>query len=124
MDKADEYFKRLRRRAPEPLLRNTSGTIRFDLTDGDAAETWHVTINRGAFAVSRKKADADAVVRCERAVFERLASGELNTMAAALRGLVVPEGDLGLVLSMSRIFRGAPDARSDAPAAGYAKRAS
>jgi putative sterol carrier protein len=121
-DATAEFFSKLRRRGHQPLLRNASGAVRLDLTNGDRIETWYVTIKNGNVVVSRKKGSADAVVTCDKAVFESMTSGELNTMAAALRGLVGAEGDLGLVLSFARLFSGAPDARAGAPSAGYAKR--
>jgi putative sterol carrier protein len=118
----NDFFKDLRRRHHEPLLRNASGTLRFDLANAEGTETWYVTLKKGDITVSHKKAEADAVVTCDKSVFESMTSGELNAMAAALRGLVVARGDLGLVLTVARLFHGAPDTRSGAPAAGYAKR--
>jgi putative sterol carrier protein len=120
----NDFFNSLRRRHHEPLLHNASGTVRFDLANGKDTETWYLTLRKGDITVSHKKAEADAVVTCDKAVFESMASGELNAMAAALRGVVVARGNLGLVLNVARLFPGAPDTRAGAPAAGHAKRMS
>jgi putative sterol carrier protein len=122
MDTTKDFFNNLRRSGHQPLLRNTSGSVRFDLADGGRVESWYLTVRRGSIAVSHKKTDADAVVSCDKALFDRMIRGEVNAMAATLRGLIVPQGDLGLVLSLARLFRGAADARHAGPAAGYAKR--
>jgi hypothetical protein len=37
--------------------------------------------------------------------------GKANAMAATLRGVIVPEGDLGLVISFQRLFPGPPASR-------------
>jgi len=121
-DVTTDFFNTLRRRGHEPFLRNTTGTVRFDLSDGDRVENWYLTIKSGNIAVSNKKADADAVVSCDRALMNGMLLGEINAMAAALRGVLVPRGDLGLVLSVGRLFGGAHDARPGAEAAGYAQR--
>jgi putative sterol carrier protein len=121
MDATRDFFNSLNRRGPEPLLRKASGSVRFDLADGDSVESWYLAVKDGSIAVSHRKAEADAVVSCDKALFDRMIRGEVNAMAAALRGLIVPQGDLGLVLSVARLFRGATDARPAVPAAGYAK---
>jgi putative sterol carrier protein len=124
MDATKDFFNNLRRSGHQPLLRKTSGSVRFDLADGDGVESWYLTVKRGSIAVSHKKTEADAVVSCDKALFNRMIRGEANAMAAALRGLIVAQGDLGLVLSVARLFRGATDARPAVPTAGYAKRQS
>ena len=121
-DVTTDFFNTLRRRGHEPFLRNTTGTVRFDLSDGDRVENWYLTIKAGDIAVTHKKAAADAVVSCDRALMNGMLLGEINAMAAALRGVLVPRGDLGLVLSVARLFGGAHDARPGAEAAGYAQR--
>jgi putative sterol carrier protein len=122
MDTTSDFFNNLRRSGHQPLLRNTSGSVRFDLADGGRVESWYLTVRRGSIAVSHKQTDADAVVSCDKALFDRMIRGEVNAMAATLRGLIIAEGDLGLVLSLARLFRGAADALPAGPAAGYAKR--
>jgi len=115
------FFDALAKRGHEPLLQSASGTLRFDLVDGKAVEHWSVAVKKGDVSVSHKEAKADAVVRLDRDLFDRIVTGRENAMAAALRGVLVPEGDLGLVMSFQRLFPGPPTARGAAPAAKRGK---
>ncbi len=97
---------------PQPLLGNRSGTLRFEITDdGDVTYTY-VSIDRGTIEVSRKKGRADAVLRIDRALAADLVTGRANAMAAVLRGVVDPEGDLGLLIAFQRLFPGPPPKRA------------
>ena len=51
----NDFFNGLRRRRHEPLLRNASGTLRFDLANGEDTETWYLTLRKGDITVSHKK---------------------------------------------------------------------
>ena len=105
-DPVGEFFSGLAERGREPLLQNVSGTLRFDLVDGERVEHWYVTIKNGGIAVSRSNAEADAVVRTIRVLFEGMTAGRVNAMAAVLRGALVPRGNLALVVSFQRLFPG------------------
>ena len=107
-DATEKFFESLATRGREDLLQGSSGTLRFDLADGRAVEHWTVTIESGDVSVSRAKAKADAVVRVDRDFFDGIVSGRENAMAAMLRGVLVPEGDLGLVMSFQRLLPGPP----------------
>jgi putative sterol carrier protein len=120
-DATTTFFDTLAERGHEPLLRSTSGTLRFDLRDGNRLERWHVNVSKGDVAVSRRNAKADAVVRVDKVLFDRIAAGSVNPMAAFLRGVVGAEGDLKLVIMFNRLFPGPPRSRK-APAAGWAGR--
>jgi putative sterol carrier protein len=50
-------------------------------------------MDRGTVAVSRRQGRADCVIRADREVFEKLVTGQLNMLTAALRGLFRMEGD-------------------------------
>ena len=100
------FFDDVAQRGREPLLKSASGTIRFDVVDGGRVEHWRVTIEDGDVAVSRAKSRADAVVRVDKAMSDKLVSGRMNAMAAVLRGDLVPEGDLHLLLLFQRLFPG------------------
>jgi len=121
-DPTSDFFADLAARGQVPMLRSTTGTLRFDLEDGGRVEHWHVTIKRGAVEVTHDEDDADCEVRASKELFDRLASGTANAMAAALRGLVLAVGDLSLVISFQRLFPG-PPADSHREQAGYARRA-
>ena len=100
------FFDDLAGRGREPLLKNTSGTIRFDLLVGKRVEHWSVTIDEGDVEVSHSRARADAVVRLKRSTLDGMVSGRVNAMAAVLRGELVPEGNLSLVILFQRVFPG------------------
>jgi putative sterol carrier protein len=102
----DLFFDDLSQRGREPLLRRVSGTIRFDLGTGKGAEHRYVTVKKGKVSVSRKKGPADAVVQADESLFEDIAAGKANAMAAVLRGIMVVEGDLGLMMTFQRLFPG------------------
>ncbi|MCG2620672.1 SCP2 sterol-binding domain-containing protein [Arthrobacter sp. I2-34] len=113
---AATFFEDLGRRGSEPLLRKVSGRIRFDLVDGAATESWHLTVDQGELTVARGSAPADCIIRGERSVFQELVGGRRNLMAAVLRGAVVCHGDLELLLAIQRIFPAPPPGWD--PAAG------
>jgi putative sterol carrier protein len=110
-DATSEFFRELERRGYEPLLRTASGSVRFDLEREDHhIDHWRVTVKAGEISLSHATRRADAVVRADRAVFERIVSGEANAMAALLRGELIADGDLELVMLMQRLLPGPPSA--------------
>jgi putative sterol carrier protein len=93
---------------------STQGTLRFELEGDEGEEHWFIAIKKGDLAVSRQRRKADCRVRVERRLFNRIASGEVNAMAAALRGAVAIEGDPALLMLFQRLFPGPPaDAKRD-----------
>jgi hypothetical protein len=116
-DAAGAFFDQLAKRGHEPLLATTSGTLRFDLVEGRRVDHWHVTLSKGDVTVSHKNVGADAVVRTDRALFDGMVTGRVNAMAATLRGVLVPQGDLGLILMFQRLFPGPPRSRRTAKSA-------
>ena len=121
-DATAEFFARLAERGGEPLFKSASGTLRFDLADGKRIEHWHVALTNGDVAVSNKNTRADAVVRVDKELFQGMVAGRVNAMAATLRGVLVPEGDLGLVVLFQRLFPGPPRPRAGRPRAGAKRR--
>jgi putative sterol carrier protein len=110
-DSTAEFFDELTRRGHEPLLEKTSGTIRVDLRDGKKTERWLITIRKGALAVTRQNAPVDCVISADRALFDEIASGKTNAVAAMLRGAIGVEGDVPLLVSFQRLLPGPPRAR-------------
>lgn len=110
-DATAEFFEELGRRGHEPLLDKATGTLRFDLRRGKRIGRWLITIDKGDVTVSHKNAKADCVVRAEGGLFDRIASGRENAMAAVLRGAIDLEGNQGLLLPFQRLFPG-PSRRS------------
>ena len=107
----DDFFTRLRHREHEPILARVTGAIRFDLA-GTRTEHWMVGVDHGSLTVSRGTGMADCVVHATASLFERIVSGQENTIAALLRGAVIAEGDLDLLVRFQRIF---PGPSGDAP---------
>jgi hypothetical protein len=115
-DATSAFFADLAGRGHEPLLASSTGTLRFDLVSGRRVEHWFVSVKKGDLAVSNKESRADATVRLDRTLFDRMVTGRANAMAATLRGVLVPEGDLGLVILFQRLFPGPPASRRRAHA--------
>ena len=105
-DPTSEFFDELGRREHEPLLKQTSGTLRFDLRDGKRTDRWLVDVKKGDVAVSRRNVRADCVVTADRALFDDVASGKTNAMAAMLRGAMGVEGDVQLLVPFQRLLPG------------------
>jgi len=99
-----EFFDELGSRGHEPMLEKTTGTVRFDLTNGKRTERWFVSIDKGDISVSHRNAAADCTVRARKDVFEGVATGEVNAMASVLRGTIAVEGDTLLVVLFQRLF--------------------
>ncbi len=116
-----EFFAFVANRSPEPLIRNVTGTIRFDLADGSNTEHWLLTFNKGEVGVANRKAPANSVVRADRAVFDEIAAGTKNAFAAFLRGAVVVEGDMELVVHFFRLLPAPPRADRTEKAARRSK---
>jgi putative sterol carrier protein len=111
-DSTAEFFHGLARRGHEPLWEKGTGTVRFDLVDGTRIERWLVTLDRGDVSVARKNAAADCVVRAERTLFDAMASGGVNGMAAYLRGELTLDGDAELLVLIQRILPGPANRRT------------
>jgi putative sterol carrier protein len=105
-DPTAEFFEELGTRGSEPLLRRTTGTVRFDLSSGKRTERWLVAITTGDLAVSRRNLRADCVVSTDRALFDDIVTGKTHAVAAALRDELRIEGDVRLVVAFQRLFPG------------------
>jgi hypothetical protein len=107
-DATAEFFERLGRQGHEPLLERTSGTLRFDIRRGRSTERWFVAVARGDVEVSHAAAGADCTVRAGGELFDGIASGGVNAMAALLRGALLVEGDQRLLVRFQRLFPDPP----------------
>ena len=105
-DSIAEFFQRLGQRGKEPLLTRAEGTVRFEIADGRKIDRWLVAVDRGEVAVSHKGGVADGVVAGPKALFDRIASGKANSMAALLRGEIMIVGDYTLFVLFQRLFPG------------------
>lgn len=87
------------------------GTVRLDAREDGYTEHWYLTVADQYVHVSRSSDDAELVVRADREVFDRLASGRLHPATALIRNDVTAQGDLRLFVLLRRIFPGPPGAR-------------
>lgn len=110
-----ELFTSIGRRGHENLLEKVSGTMRFDLENDHTVEHWHLAINQGDVSVTREAQPADCVVRADHGLFERMAMGEENPIAAALRNRISVEGNLRMLVLFGRLLPGPPNARHPRP---------
>jgi putative sterol carrier protein len=104
------FFEDLGSRGHIPVLAKVSGTLRFEIVDVEPTERWLVTVKDGDVTVeSGIGTDTPTcIVRGTRAVLEGVARGELNAMAAVLRGELIIEGDLQILMIVQRVFPGPP----------------
>ena len=90
------------------VIEHFGGGPRYETLAALPREIWFVSVSDGKIAVSRANADADCVVRTSRELFDGIASGEVNAMAALLRDELTAEGDLELLMLVQRLFPGPP----------------
>lgn len=107
-DAITEFFDELASRGHEPLLQRGTGTIRFDVRDGEEIDRWRVSMMGETIEVKHGGGSADCVVRAERALFSRIVSGRTNAMAAMLRGVLTVEGDAVSLVLFQRLFPSPP----------------
>jgi putative sterol carrier protein len=105
-DATTEFFSALEARQHEPLLEKAQGTMRFDLASGKRTTRWLVEIDNGDLSISHRNAKADCVVRAKKSLFDGIATGQQNAMAAVLRGEVGIEGDRTLMVRFQKLFPG------------------
>ena len=111
IDPTVRFFAELAERAHEPLLRKATGRFRFDVVDGRRTRRWLVTVEGGNLAVTPGGGEANCIVRADRAVFDKLANGRLNAVAAVLRGDLEVSGDWRLLVLIQRLFPGPRSSR-------------
>jgi putative sterol carrier protein len=121
-DATTDFFEELAARGHEPRLARATGTVRFDLSNGKRTAHWVVTIKKGDLTLSQRNARADCVFRADRGVFDRVVKGELNAMAALVRGVMDVDGDPELLVLFQRLFPGPPGATGRPPGSPSARR--
>jgi len=102
------FFAGLQDRGYEPILKGDSGTLRFDLSRQSGLDHWYVTVAHGNITVSHGRGRADTTVKADGELFDRIAQGTANAVAEQLRGVLVVQGDLHLLMVFQRLFPGPP----------------
>ncbi len=92
-------------------LADVEGRLRFDLHDGDRVERWFVTVHYGQVTVGPEDGEPDCVVDVDRELFNRMAAGQANAMAALLRADVTVIGEVRLLVLLERLLPGPAGAR-------------
>jgi hypothetical protein len=110
-DPTAEFFDTLADRRHERLLAQVVGTVCIELADERRTEHWFLEISHGDVSVSRDARAADLVMRTDRGLFDKIVTGETNTLAAWLRSQVIYEGSSRLARFFERLFPGPPGAR-------------
>jgi putative sterol carrier protein len=105
-DPTARFFAGLAEREHEPLLRKASGSARFEIVDGRKRHRWTLTIDRGDIAVTPGAEPAEAIVRVDKQLFDKIVTGRESAVAAALRGDVEIDGDWRFLVLMQRLFPG------------------
>jgi SCP-2 sterol transfer family len=105
----ETFFAELAAREHVPWLEHERGALRFEVVDGEWVREWTVAFDNGAVQVTRTEADVDAVMRIDRALFDRVVGGEANLLSAWLRGEVTYAGSLELLTQVGRLVPGPPD---------------
>ena len=96
--------------------------MRIDLADGERTEHWYLAIRKGDVTVSHEGPEPTARSARTWPPSKRSSSGEMNAMAAVLRGASRSRA-FGLMTALQTALR-RPAKRPDRPAAGYARRRS
>ena len=110
-DPTAAFFEELATRSDEPLLRKATGVTQMEVVDGRTVRRWVVELDKGRISVRKGSAAATCIVRADKAVFDKIAAGKQNAVAAVLRGDVAVEGDWRLLVRMQRLFPSPPRRR-------------
>jgi putative sterol carrier protein len=124
-EEMDEFLTELGGQRHVRLLERASGTVLVELEDDGRTERWYVNVKRGDVSLSRSMPQGasapDCVLRTKASTFRAIRTGQLNLMAAVLRGLVSIEGKVALVVALQGLFRPSAGAAGET-VAGYAGR--
>ncbi len=101
----ERFFAELSERGSVPALKPFSGSVLFELNDGEHTERYFLTIRKGKMRVAREGVDPECILRTDAGSFDAIAAGELNALQALLLCLVDIEGRGMLVAVLQRLFR-------------------
>jgi len=123
-DPTSEFFEALAGRGRIPALQRTTRTLRIDVDRDGRTDHWRLDIRRGAVAVTRSEAtaDADCVIAAPGSLMDDLVSGRANAMASTLRDELVMTGDPNVLVRFQRLFPNPTGRRKTASARTVGKR--
>lgn len=107
-DPTARFFAELATRTDEPLLRKATGVTQFEIVDGRIVRRWLIEVDEGKISVRKGSGAAACVVRADKAVFDKIAAGKLNAVAAVLRGDLAVKGDWRILVRVQRLFPSPP----------------
>ena len=107
-DAISQFFADLAQPGHLATLESESASLRFDVKDGASVQRWYVTVHDGDVAVTRRGDPADAVVTTDRPHLEAIMSGQVNAMAAVLRGVLDCQGSMAALVMFQRCLPGPP----------------
>ena len=100
------FFDALPQMGHVSYLEHQSGRVRFEVTEDECLRQWTVSVNNGDIEVVPGESDADAVIRADSDLFDRVVRGEENLVAAAFRGEVTWTGSLDLIAQTGWLLPG------------------
>jgi putative sterol carrier protein len=121
-DVTSRFFDGVAQLGHVPALGRTTGSLRIDLDRAGQVDHWRVELRRGAVTVSRAPGPADCVIRADASLFEDLARGRANAMAATLRGQLLLEGNPAMLVRFQRLFPAPTGRRMTASARSVGRR--
>ncbi|MER7458903.1 SCP2 sterol-binding domain-containing protein [Micromonospora sp. NPDC126480] len=107
----ERFFESLPMQAPEILRGLVRGTLQIDLSLGNRTEHWRVRMEPGAIEVSRQRGPADAIWYSSEDLFDRLVTGQAQSISAVLRNECTFSGNVVLFLAFRRFFPTRPGTR-------------
>ncbi|MGC4763896.1 SCP2 sterol-binding domain-containing protein [Micromonospora sp. DT46] len=111
-DATQDFFHGLARRGHDRRLRSIDeGSVRFDISRDGRTAHWLVSIEKGDIRVTEEATGGDAVVEADRAVFDRIASGEAYFLTTVLRGEAAVAGSPRLFATVRKLFPPPPTSR-------------
>jgi len=105
-DPTARLFERISRLGRVDALAEVEGRLRFDIHEGDRVEHRAIIVHRGQISVAQEVEDPDCVVDADKELFDRMAAGQSNAMAALLRGDMMVTGNVRLLVLLERLLPG------------------
>jgi alkyl sulfatase BDS1-like metallo-beta-lactamase superfamily hydrolase len=100
------FFEDLAGRGHVSRSEGEHARLRFEIVDDDCVRLWTVAFDDGKVEVDPDDSEADAVVRADRAWFDRAVTGEERLLPGVMRGEVRVDGRYDLFVEFGRLLPG------------------